>query len=466
MEDAKVIVALTDRLTAVVSELAGCSVADLAEPDASSVHTALRKAQDALGLVAARVLGRIAADGRWANTAKGRASRDLEGWLAQESGGSRAGARRQARLARAVVEEAVPGLAEAIGFGQVTLEHADVLTRLGPTTEARRAALRSADPRINAAFLLGKASGLGCEEFTNEVKRWAATVDPTADEQGHRDASAKVSCTITPRDDTVAMTAVITPVDGAAFRAALTAVAGVPSIDDARSHAQRMGAALGDMARLILDHGLAATSTGGFRPHLSVTVSLDSMRAQIDALYARDSADGVLPGQPVIPAGWDAAVLADGTPIPANVLARLACDAEVTRVVFGPESQVLDVGRAERLYTGAMRRAVVARDRHCAYPGCDRPPSMGEVHHVQHWAAHGGSTSVDNGILLCAWHHDVVHSTYMTIRRNHARARWEFHRRDGTPIPHPEDHPGRPPSAGPSRQSPGRDGPPPLFEVT
>jgi hypothetical protein len=116
------------------------------------------------------------------------------------------------------------------------------------------------------------------------------------------------------------------------------------------------------------------------------------------------------------------------------VLARLACDGEVSRVVFGPDSQVLDVGRAERLYTGAMRRAVIARDGHCAYPGCFRPPKLSEVHHVKHWAAHHGETTVANGILLCWHHHDVVHSRYLIIDRDHVRGRWRFRERDGTPI--------------------------------
>ena len=219
------------------------------------------------------------------------------------------------------------------------------------------------------------------------------------------------------------------------------------------------------MARLVLDHGLAATSTGGFRPHLSVTVTLESLVAQVNALASTQRAEQGARGAaafPTLPPGWDAAVLADGTPIPATVLARLACDGEVTRVVFGPEGQVLDVGRAERLYTGAMRRAVIARDRHCAYPGCTRPPTFGEIHHIRHWAAHRGETSVSNGVLLCWHHHDVVHSRHLIIHRNHTRARWDVTEADGTPIPHPGDRTeqaGRPHTR--STRGARRDGPEP-----
>ncbi len=93
---------------------------------------------------------------------------------------------------------------------------------------------------------------------------------------------------------------------------------------------------------------------------------------------------------------------------PRAVLRRLACDSAVTRIVFGPDGAVLDVGRAQRTVTGQMRRAVIARDEHCVYPGCDQPPSRCEVHHaVRHWAD-GGDTSVANSALLCWHHHQLV----------------------------------------------------------
>lgn len=55
-----------------------------------------------------------------------------------------------------------------------------------------------------------------------------------------------------------------------------------------------------------------------------------------------------------------------------------------------------------------MRRAIVARDRHCRFPSCDRPPQWCDIHHIKHWAR-GGTTSIDNGILLCRFHHTLVH---------------------------------------------------------
>jgi hypothetical protein len=100
---------------------------------------------------------------------------------------------------------------------------------------------------------------------------------------------------------------------------------------------------------------------------------------------------------------------------PRALLRRLACDSAITRIVFGPDGAVLDVGRAQRTVTGQMRRAVIARDKHCVYPGCDQPPSRCEVHHaVTHWAD-GGNTSVSNSALLCWHHHQLVDTRGITM---------------------------------------------------
>ncbi len=434
------IVELAGQLADLTARLGACSVTDLVEPQASGVHRQLRRAGDAVQIVAAKVLARVQADGRWATTGSGRGARTMEDWLAQDGQASRSGARRQTELARAVDGD-VPGLADAVAAGTVTMEHAQTLARLAPTSPARREALRGDDASRNADYLLARAAELPADEFTKEVKRWAATQDPSADERGHREATAKTYCTSSERDDGWAIAGFLPPVDGAAFNEALKALVGVPAADDVRTPMQRNGAALGQMARIVLDHGVAGRS-GGFRPHVSVHVGLDSLVAQLNALESTDAARSGARGAaafPIVPPGWEPAVLADGTPIPASVLARLACDSEVSRVVFGPDSQVLDVGRAERLYTGAMRRAVVARDKHCVYPGCFQPPKLSEVHHVRHWAAHGGETSVANGCLLCWWHHDVIHTRHLRIHRNHTRGRWDFTEADGTPIAHPGD---------------------------
>jgi hypothetical protein len=87
---------------------------------------------------------------------------------------------------------------------------------------------------------------------------------------------------------------------------------------------------------------------------------------------------------------------------------RLACDASIRRVVLSARSEPLDVGRRTPIVSAAMRRAVIARDRRCRFPGCDRPHAWCDAHHIVHWAE-GGPTAIRNLILLCRRHPRKVH---------------------------------------------------------
>ncbi|HYG94969.1 MAG TPA: DUF222 domain-containing protein [Nocardioides sp.] len=103
-------------------------------------------------------------------------------------------------------------------------------------------------------------------------------------------------------------------------------------------------------------------------------------------------------------------LLPSGDSLSAAAVRKLACDAEIIPAVLGTPSQVLDVGRTNRLVTTGIWSALVLRDRHCAFPGCTRLPIACDAHHVLHWAD-GGPTSLDNLVLLCRKHHTVAHQT-------------------------------------------------------
>ena len=115
----------------------------------------------------------------------------------------------------------------------------------------------------------------------------------------------------------------------------------------------------------------------------------------------------------------------DGLRLSVAAVRRLACDAEIIPVCLGTDGEVLDVGRTSRLVTPALWRALVARDKHCAHPGCTRPPVMCHAHHIVHWAD-GGPTSLDNLVLVCGEHHRVLHHTPWQVRLNPVDQRPEF----------------------------------------
>jgi hypothetical protein len=89
----------------------------------------------------------------------------------------------------------------------------------------------------------------------------------------------------------------------------------------------------------------------------------------------------------------------------------LACDGSISRIITGPNGEILDSGRATRTFTAAQRRAIIARDRHCQHHHCDTPAAWCDIHHKVHWAD-GGPTSISNGILLCGRHHRHHHRNH------------------------------------------------------
>ncbi|UIJ34266.1 HNH endonuclease signature motif containing protein [Allobranchiibius sp. GilTou73] len=115
----------------------------------------------------------------------------------------------------------------------------------------------------------------------------------------------------------------------------------------------------------------------------------------------------------------------DGDHLDAGTLRRLACDADLIPIVLGGESEPLDVGRAKRLFTGGLRTAIIHRDQHCTFPGCDRPPDWCDAHHVVPWWA-GGQTNVTNAALLCARHHTIVHRDLLTATVTQTGVIWDL----------------------------------------
>lgn len=158
------------------------------------------------------------------------------------------------------------------------------------------------------------------------------------------------------------------------------------------SAAQRRADAL---CRLVERHQQQslAPCLGGDRPRVVLTVSYD-------LLVARANGTGAAPAP-------GATITGTGEPVAAGVLRQAMCDAEILPVVLGGPSEVLDVGRSQRLVTPAIRGALDQRDRGCVFPGCDAPPEHCHAHHIVPWWA-GGVTALHNLVLLCPHHHAIV----------------------------------------------------------
>lgn len=133
---------------------------------------------------------------------------------------------------------------------------------------------------------------------------------------------------------------------------------------------------------------------------------------------------------------------------------RILCDCDRTEIVVDDDGLALDVGRSTRVWPTAIRKAIIARDGHCQWPGCDTPAVWCDAHHFVHWEA-GGPTNVANGVLLCRRHHTFLHK-HPAWRTTFDRQHFRVYRPDGTevdPDPWRCDRP--PPGADPGPDPPG-----------
>jgi hypothetical protein len=192
------------------------------------------------------------------------------------------------------------------------------------------------------------------------------------------------------RDGRLGLEGFLEPEHSATFRSLIEQFAAprptTEGIPDPRTPVQRNADTLLEICGLARAAQICPT-TAGEPPHLTVTLTWEALRTRLGT-----------------------ATLDYGTHLSASAARRWACDAKIIPVVLGGESEPLDVGRAMRTVPLSLRRALVARDRGCAFPGCDRPPALCQAHHCRHWAD-GGDTSIENCVLLCQTHHRHVHGT-------------------------------------------------------
>ena len=353
--------------------------------------------------------------------------------------------------------------------------------------------------------ILGVAARFGVRDLATAARRFAHVADPEADDRGYRTAQEREHLDLSRTLGGYHLAGFLTEEHGQVLATALDAAIAVPSKDDGLRPTQRRAIALAGVARSFLDRGEAGGAGAGVRPHMTVLVpwrdfvaladaaagpagpaaapaGAGSMPRDAAAVAAGPSADGgrnedgraVATVADMVSRGGagrgtgshdhaardrtaqdlTADLLSPGPtwldgsgPVPRQVLERIAADCSVTRVVFGPDSEVLDVGRAQRTFTSARRKAVVARDRACVWPGCDGPVHISEIHHARvHWAD-GGRTSTDNAALLCWFHHRHVDRERIAMAW---RGRWVFSEPGGYDRPwdpgFPSDPGGRPAS--------------------
>jgi Domain of unknown function (DUF222)/HNH endonuclease len=392
----------------------------------AAAHRLLNQAVDALGDVAssggdaelvsmltvcegvARRLDRVAVDAVATLERRGvfaqrgyscpaRALSDLVGWERFEAR-LRATAAAQVTprvgLDGAALPARLPATAAIFAVGEAGLRHVDAIARVLDSAAAKRLA-----PEQWAAAEEQLAAKT--RDYTpSELRAWGSALVEALDQDGadpedrpaaqvnelHLTRTATGSGRIKGRFDDAAMFD--------AIAAVIDAKAKPLTGDDDRTVGERQAEALADVCGYVLDHAGSdvVPECGGHRPHVNVLIRLEDLENRARA-----------------------ACLDFGGTVSPESLRMLCCDAVAVPIVLNGKGQPLDVGRATRVIPDGLRRAVAARDRGCAHPGCGHPVSWCECHHVVPWE-HGGPTRLDNLAMLCRAHHRQIHASGWTVR--------------------------------------------------
>jgi len=310
-------------------------------------------------------------------------------WLADRATLSRAEAGAVLRTARVVAS--APLVAAAVADGTLPVAKAEALTAV---VTARTQEAFERDQEI----LLAEAGRLSVDHTRRVAQWWQRHADQDGPEPVVPESNLR--CT-TAADGTTHIAGVLDVEGGAVFRSVLDMITdrlwrARRADNDSDRPPVGMGGrlraeALVEMARLAT---AADPKRSGARPLLSVVIDLPTLEGRS--------------GRP--------ALIEGGGVLTAEAARRLACDAEVARVLTGPDGIVVDLGRTARTATPDQWRALRLRDRGCTWPGCDRPPGWCQAHHIIWWE-HDGRTDLGNMTLLCNHHHHLIHGGGWHVER-------------------------------------------------
>ncbi len=292
-----------------------------------------------------------------------------------------------------------PEVQRAIGSGELTVDAAAVIVG-----ELRAASSRcSADALHDAERQLVELA----PQFTiGEMRVLARQARDRLDQDGPRPAEsirqAKRSLRLGSRHDgMLRLEWEMTPQTGGLVKAAIDAVVG-RELRQAREDAHLLGddprtleQLRADAAEQVFRHAATCSSAAGDLPSITMVVRM-TMDSLVTGLGTAEI-DGI------------------GETVSASEARRLAGEAGIVPIVLGGPSEVLDYGRARRLFSTAQKIAIAERDGGCAWGGCECPPSYTEAHHIAWWSAEP-NTDLSNGVLLCSFHHHRIHDDGWEVR--------------------------------------------------
>jgi hypothetical protein len=275
--------------------------------------------------------------------------------------------------------ESLPKVASALASGEIGYQSASQLARL-------REKLGDKRELFNEEEMLGFARDFSVRHLRELCDQAWHVVDPDGFFKDAEENYTRRRLHISQMADGMhRVDGLLDPVTAAALKTVIDPLARRKGPEDERTAAQRRHDALGEAVHHAMDQG-TLPRRNGVRPHINVTTTIEGLR----------NAVGVPPAD-----------LELSLPISTRTLERISCDCTMSRVLLA-DSTVIDVGRATRSVSGPTWRALRTRDKGCRFPGCDRPVEWSNPHHIIHWAR-GGPGNLPNLVLLCYYHHRLVH---------------------------------------------------------
>lgn len=284
--------------------------------------------------------------------------------------------------------EHLPRTEEALARGEIGFQHAAAIAR--SAGQLGTAAVRRAE-----ASLVSSATAMDAGAFVGVVKDFEHRVDAEASlAEANRAHQRRYLSISEPVNGLARIDGQLVAEAAATIRSAIEPFM-KPGKHDDRTAGQRMHDALTQ----VCEHAGAPRGNGtAARPQLIIKTTVDTLAG--------------IEGAPAGELQW-------GGHIPAATVQRLACDSAITRITGLAELET-EMTHAARTVPASTRRALVARDGHCVFPGCDRPAPWCQGHHLTFWAK-GGPTKVDNLGLVCTAHHRKVHEEGWTLERKDGR---------------------------------------------
>src|SRR6185369_14736074 len=329
-------------------------------------------------------------------------------------------------LSRARLLRALPVLAAAAAEGSVSSDHLDKVQPLVGRVGIE--AVRDYDEIL--ATVSAAAAPI---ETQRAAERIAAHLDPDGKPPDPEADFERRELTLARVGSMTYVRGRLDPEAAAVMQTVLDALMQPPAADDTRTASQRRVDALTDLLKGFLSGGGLPT-VGGERPQLGVLVSpltLAGLTPTAPTTPSTPAGDAL--AEVGIAAEPDRPWLAWVGEISTELAQRLSCDCETWRVVLDPASGLpLNLGRTHRVVPAGLRKAVLARDRTCRWPGCDAPAQWVDVHHLDAWAK-GGLTNVDRLLSLCRYHHVKVHEGHWTVDFDSATGEVWVTRPDGRP---------------------------------